>query len=363
MPANHLPVLIGLLAMQLGIHRATAAEPVTLETSGPVPAIDAKEPLASTLSLEKTAEYMDRSALAWQKTHQCGACHTNFAHLMARPALDGLASSTPTVRQFFETMVTDRWEDLGPRWDAEVVVAAAMLAINDAKTTGKLHPITEKALSRMWALQRDDGGWDWLDCGWPPMEFDDHYGVTLAAIGVGSAPGGYVATPAAQKGLEGIRRFLRDNPPPSLHHEAMNLWASTKVDGILSADLQQATLAKLLAAKRSDGGWALGQLLKGWEAHQRKDDLPQETSTSDAYATGLVIYVARQAGVPATDERLASGLAWLKSNQRESGRWYTPSPTKDSKHYIANAGTAFAVMALESCDAIPKRVALLRQGK
>jgi squalene-hopene/tetraprenyl-beta-curcumene cyclase len=41
---------------------------------------------------------------------------------------------------------------------------------------------------------------------------------------------------------------------------------------------------------------------------------------------------------------------WLKSHQRESGRWFTRSLHQDSMHYITHAGTAMAVMALAACD-------------
>jgi squalene-hopene/tetraprenyl-beta-curcumene cyclase len=39
-------------------------------------------------------------------------------------------------------------------------------------------------------------------------------------------------------------------------------------------------------------------------------------------------------------------LVRVKSNQRESGRWYTRSLNNDKAHDIANAGTAFRVLAL-----------------
>ena len=42
-------------------------------------------------------------------------------------------------------------------------------------------------------------------------------------------------------------------------------------------------------------------------------------------------------------------MAWLEGNQRESGRWFTRSLNDDKAHYIANAGTGFAVMALAAC--------------
>jgi squalene-hopene/tetraprenyl-beta-curcumene cyclase len=41
----------------------------------------------------------------------------------------------------------------------------------------------------------------------------------------------------------------------------------------------------------------------------------------------------------------------LTTHQRESGRWFTRSLSNDRHHYIANAGTAYAVMALTACDA------------
>jgi squalene-hopene/tetraprenyl-beta-curcumene cyclase len=73
-------------------------------------------------------------------------------------------------------------------------------------------------------------------------------------------------------------------------------------------------------------------------------------SASDGYATGFVIYILRQAGLPADHEALRRGIAWLQANQRESGRWFTRSLNNEKTHYITNAGTAFAVLALKSCD-------------
>ena len=83
---------------------------------------------------------------------------------------------------------------------------AAALALNDSATTKKLHPLTRTALDRMWTVQLETGEWKWpTRCAWPPMESDEHYGVTLAAIGTGAAPDDYAKTPAAQAGLTKIR--------------------------------------------------------------------------------------------------------------------------------------------------------------
>ncbi len=324
--------------------------PITLKTVEKPVEISPDEPLRKEYSAKLAARSLDTSALSWQKRRKCGTCHTNVAYLMARPSLKKLSPPSKEVRHFFEKMVEKRWVDIGPRWDAEVVVTASHLAANDKLTTGKLSPITKKAFQRMWEIQQEDGSWDWLLCGWPPMESDPHYGVTIAAIGVGMAPDRYAKSEEAKNGIAAIKKYLKNNPPPSLHHQAMVLWASTQLDGLMTKEEQEKALNELLALQLPDGGWATAHFFKGWKGHKRKDDLKQELNKSDGYGTGFVVYVARQAGIPAKDKRLQKAIQWLKTNQRESGRWFTPSPTKDSKHLITNFGTAFAVMAIEACE-------------
>ena len=60
-------------------------------------------------------------------------------------------------------------------------------------------------------------------------------------------------------------------------------------------------------------------------------------------------FVLRQAGVPADDPALVKAVAWLKANQRESGRWFTQSPGGSKHHYVTNVGSAFAILALDAC--------------
>jgi squalene-hopene/tetraprenyl-beta-curcumene cyclase len=71
---------------------------------------------------------------------------------------------------------------------------------------------------------------------------------------------------------------------------------------------------------------------------------------SDGYATGFAVYVLRQAGKPVNDDAVQRGVAWLKKNQRASGRWFTQSLNTNYAHYVSHAGTAFAMMALQACD-------------
>ena len=198
----------------------------------------------------------------------------------------------------------------------------------------------------MWTIQRPDGAWNWFDCDLPPMEDDDYYGTAFAAVAVGHAPDDYKSTEAARVGLDKLRGYLRSTPAPNLHHRALLLWASTGVDGLMDAAERERTIADLLAKQRSDGGWSLTSLGR----FERRDGTPNpEDAPGDGYGTGYVIYVLRQAGMPADSEPIRRGIAWLKTHQRASGRWFTRSPTLETVHYITHAGTGYALMALTSC--------------
>lgn len=311
---------------------------------------DPDEPFAKEVSFAKAASVLDNQSLAWTQVKKCGTCHTNYPYLLARPVLQGDTTALNEVRKFFESRIAN-W-DRGkkgdkPRFDTEVAATAATLAMQDALTTGKLHPLTRKALDRMWTLQEKSGAWNWLKCHWPPMEHDDYYGVVYVALGVGYAPDNYAQTDQAKSGLDKLRGYFKKNPPPSLHHKAMLLWAAQKVDGLMSEKLRKSTITELLAVQKSDGGWSL-PTLGDWTGY---DELPNDRNApSDGYATGLVIYILRQAGAPAGDAKIQKGIAWLKSNQRASGRWFTRSLNTDRYHFITHAGTAYAVLALKACE-------------
>jgi squalene-hopene/tetraprenyl-beta-curcumene cyclase len=318
-----------------------ATEPVAMAPNSP------DEPLAEKFSTRRALEFLDSVALQWTRERKCGTCHTNYAYLVALPTLPKRANpAAHEIRHFFERRAAN-WDTDEPRWDTEVVATAITLAIHDAGTTGKLHPITRQALDRMWTLQQEDGAWDWLKCDWPPLEADDYYGAAFVALGVGIAPDSYAESPAAQPGLHRLRDYLRKHAPPSLHHKTMLLWASVKMPDLMDDAERRATIAQLLECERPGGGWSLPSL-GDWP---RRDGTPNDHSgaPSDGYATGLVVYVLRQTGVPAEHAAIRRGIEWLKTNQRQSGRWFTRSVNNDKYHFIAHAGTAYALMALQAC--------------
>lgn len=341
-----------ILACLLGVSMSLkAADPVsvTLENVVDPGENQPDEAMAEAYSLDQAVGFLDSVALTWQKENECFTCHTNYAYLYARPMISHESEAHRSVREFAEQLVSQRWKQEGPRWDAEIVATAAALTFNDRATSGNLSEEARTALDRMWTVQRDDGGFDWLKCDWPPMESDDHYGVTLAALAVGLAGEEYAQRDGVQSGVDGIRKYLAENPGPTLHHRAMVLWAARHLDGLLDEVQQANVVAELRSLQKDDGGWGLATL-GDWK---RGDESPQDTDSSDGYGTGFVVFMLRQSGVPADDPAITRGINWLKSHQRASGRWFTRSLHADSRHYITHAGTAFAVMAIASCEQQP----------
>lgn len=300
------------------------------------------EPVAKTFSAQKAAEYLDGVGVNWTRSRKCITCHTNMPYMTARALLPG-DTGWKEVREFLETEVR-AWKDGDkPRGDAYVAATAFALAINDAQTTGKLHSATREALDRMLEAQLPTGEWKWLKCNWPPMEHDDYYGATVAAVAIGTAPDGYAKTQKAQAGLEKLAAYFKKTPAPDLHHAAMLLWASSKLEGLSPAGDQKKTIAALKARQHEDGGWSL----PGLGSYKRRDGSSNDADApSDGYGTGFVAHVLLQAGIPAADPAIVKAVAWIKANQRESGRWFTRSLNNDKDHFITNAGTAFCIMAL-----------------
>lgn len=333
-----------MLLLSIGPWQLLAQQPTALEgAAAPGPNVP-DEPFRAQYSLEAAVDFLDAVAVNWQRENKCIACHTEYAYLVARPVL---AWDVPVHRQIRSTAERAAEQDglqaKDPARSGEAVVLAAALAINDARTTRTLHPLTRRALDRMWTLQSDDGAWTWpTQCQWPPSEIDAHFGVTLAALAVGMAPDEYRRTPQAQQGLDKIRRFFSRNPPASTYQRGMLLWASRYVDGILTEAAKKTAVEEFLSLQRPEGGWAFASL-GPWP---RLDGKPQDTQTSDGYGTGFAVYVLRMAGLPTQHPQIQQAVLWLKTHQRASGRWYTRSARKDSQHYVTHEGTAFALMAL-----------------
>lgn len=312
----------------------------------------ADEPMLREFSASKAGEYLDAGVHKNEKG--CFACHASYAYMMAGPIVCG---QSPVYRQMRRAMEQSIEKAAGNEADAmkapemsavQAVMTAAALAQGDRATGGKLHPLTRKALDRMWSFQQENGAWKWAKLNAPPSEIDDHFGVTMAAIAAGVAPEHYAVTPKGHEGLRKVREYLNDHPPRTMHNRVMLMLASEQVGRIMSEEQRKQTVAELLALQRADGGWAMASL-GDWK---RSDGRPQSLSFSDGYGTGFVTYVLRRAGdISGADPRLQRAITWMKSHQRASGCWFTPSPHKNDE-LSTYTGTAYVILALHACGEI-----------
>jgi squalene-hopene/tetraprenyl-beta-curcumene cyclase len=156
------------------------------------------------------------------------------------------------------------------------------------------------------------------------------YGAALAAMAAGVAPERYQTLARIQGNLSLLRGYLqRHYAAQSLHNRLVLLWASTRLDGLLDADLvTQSSKAGLLRDSQSDG-----------------------------YATGLVVLILQLTGVSSEHAETQRGLTWLEHNQRAGGFWVATSLNKRRDlsspvaWFMRDAATAYAVLALsESPD-------------
>ena len=346
-------IAIAVATVALTIHPGRGAEAPAYKTPDATKSSRGDEKYLPAFSLSKATEFLEAGTPAHEKN--CVNCHGKFAHLAARPAIARTQSKECEARRSIEEFAT-QWTagkpgpQTRPLRVSEIVMAAAVLAQHDAVTDHRLAPVTRQALDAMWALQRDDGGWEWMKKDQAPSEIDDHFGVTMAAMGTGMAPEHYADTPQARKGLDGIRRYLREHPPATLHQRGLLLLAADSVPGLLSEDEKKRTVADFFAVQQPDGGWAMAALGSGtWH---RADHAPLDPNTSDGYGTGFALCILRTGGrLPAEEPRLQKGVLWLKSHQQSSGCWFTRSPHRNDE-LSTYAGTSYALQALDVCGAI-----------
>ena len=344
---------------------------------------------SQTWNPKQAAAYLDGRAEWWStwpnaaRDHEtfCVSCHTAAPYAIGRPALRALLKeSGPSAqeRRLHENVArrVKLWNEVAPFYadqtrgipktsesrGTEAVLNALVLSTRDAET-GTLSADTRAAFANMWGLQMLTGdlkgGWAWLNFHYEPWEApaSPYFGASLAAIAIGTAPGGYAASAEAKDGVARLRDYLgKGVARQSLFHQLMIMWASSRLDGVLEAAQRETIARTALSAQLPDGAWNL----PGLGSWKRVDDTTIDTR-ADGFATALTVLALQQSGVAAAADGIDRGLAWLRSNQdRATGRWIGLSlnknrdPNSDPGKFMSDAATAYAVLALTrgnlACD-------------
>ncbi len=331
----------------------------------------------------------------------CVSCHAGLAYALSRPVLrrimDVDVPSAQEARLIDET--TRRVETYGTHqvlYDfnerrqtesrgTEAVLNAVILTSADAaRNLREPSAPTKKALARLWETQRADGRWDWLEFGLEPWETTEavYHGAAFAAFAAGTAKGQHDA--AATAGIERLRAYLSTNyHAQHLYNRTWALLASTRLNHVVTDAQRKALVDELVRAQREDGGWSL-QAMGPWQWSKTAPpvrapgDLDASLlSQSDGYATGLVVYTLKQAGVAPGHATIRKGVRWLEANQRAlpvpdvPGRgWQSHSLNYDREHgsltydrelggakgepwrrlFMSDTATAFAILALADAE-------------
>lgn len=315
----------------------------------------ADEPLADEYSFDRGVAFLRAIDQEWAERRKCVTCHTNGLALVAQPELTEELALVRPGREFAAGYLTSYLEGEAKASGQHgsltgLVATTAFLALSDARTGLGVQPATRLGLDYAWSKLSDDGTWeDWLQCNWPPFEVDAEFAPTLMLVALGElrerveAEQGSGLSRQDERAASRMARWLRKNPPSSMHSKAMRVWAARYWRRVARSAEVTRWRRELVQRQGEDGGWSMAALAgPEW----RRDGGDDQATQSEAYPTAFSVYVLMETGADVEGEMVRRALTWLEGNQRASGAWFTRSPRRDGRHYISHAATAFALMAL-----------------
>ncbi len=326
-------------------------------------------------TIKAAAKYLEDGAICWVREKNCVNCHTTGPYLSERPALTSLLGKpTEEILADFIDVVpakivpvketeknghknypsafTSVWRSLGlAEWDKHV--------------TGKTSEHTDRSLRDMFERQSANGAFvSHGEVEIPHITTD--FELSLQAARAITAAPGWIAglqDEALRVKIEKLKSWLRAPEIKNDFDRLLRLQLAHYMPDLVPQPERDAALALLSSKQHADGGWSTRDMsaLNDWHFEMSEyvthliTNLPDAAKPeSDAYMTALSIVLMRQNNVPIADERIQRGLAWLKKEQRVSGRWWMQSLYRGNYHYITYIATCQALKALALCDEVPR---------
>jgi squalene-hopene/tetraprenyl-beta-curcumene cyclase len=346
-----------------------------------VPAATADEPKVKAFgpeTVQAAAKYLDDGAHHWVREKSCLACHSTGVYMVERSALTKqLGKPSAEVLKDFIRSVPKVSGKPGEGNAATSVWRSSGLASWDRHVEGKLSEHTDRSLRHTVMILPDDNMYDTIKLIEIPY-ITTRFELTVQAMRAMVTAPDWLAN-LEDAGLlarvERIKRFLREHSPLNDYELALKLQLANLSHELVSNEEREAAIAMLWRKQLPDGGWStrrMSDLLK-WrvEVHPPTERQPWKEAMdptvvalirnlpdaanpeSDPYMTAFAIVLLRESGVPASDPCIRRGVAWLKENQRASGRWWMHSLYRGNYNYITYISTAQALRALALCDELP----------
>lgn len=322
-------------------------------------------------SIKAAAQYLDNGAICWVREKTCVNCHTTGPYLSERPALTPLLGKpqdevladfikgVPEKAAPHKETEKDGLKYVSGSWTG--IWRSMGLAEWDKHVNGRLSDHTDRSLRDMLMRQSPDGSFvSYGEVEIPHITTD--FELTLQAARAITAAPGWLANLKDTDLLarvEKMKTWLRTAEPKNDYDRVLKLQLAHYLPDVVPQAERDAALALLSSKQHSDGGWSTRDMSALQDWHFKMSDtvvklitgLPDAAKPeSDAYMTALAIVLMRQNDVPVKDERIQRGLAWLKREQRVSGRWWMHSLYRSNYHYITYIATCQALKALALCD-------------
>lgn len=339
-----------------------------------VPAASADEPIIAfgPESVKAALKYLDDGALSWTRGRKCIACHSTGVYLAERTQLTKLfGQPQKEVYDIFATTVPDSVAEPqirdGKKMYADVIFAVWRtlgLAQWDKFVTGKISAETEKSIKDLLMRQSDDGLWTTsTKVEIPYIRTDYELGLQSLRAMV-AAPGWLEKNSDAElkKRVEKLKLALKNTKPANDFERVQRLQLYAIMPELVSKEEMTTANAILTKLQKPDGGWSTRSFSKTpeWGPNITPENIKMIDSEADAadpasdpFMTAFAVVSLRESGTPADDPRIVKAIAWLKSNQRQTGRWWMKSLYKNTQHYITYISTAQVLRALALCNELP----------
>jgi hypothetical protein len=298
--------------------------------------------------VERSTEFLEKEGVAWMKKQQCASCHhipvmvwalneaRNRGYRVNEKLLGEVTSwalSADSHAQVFPDLPLDKkrteTDYLGP-----LLMALGVSVIKDRDAA--VEHARQRLLAHAVDQQEKDGTWHANSGGRPPVHASRDVQTSWLLIALSDPAGAQRKKDPWKAQREAAAGWLSRNASADSHQAlAMRLLVYQRLGK--PADDMKPLLESLLGQQNEDGGWSQSKKMK-----------------SDAFATGLSLYILSGQKSEGVEKAVRRGQAFLSKTQQPDGSWPMtsrpaeptgPGPAGDLRP-IRYFGTAWATIGL-----------------